>query len=595
MVMGFGTSNLGRPTETTDGWGNTTVSPHAPSTQFVDNKGNKIPVQDQAVNSASNQSATTSTPSADFLGQEDVVQKMAGQFSGKSELMQLAEDAKQQAIASGMSLDAANDVRNQYLQQGYTQAQNTLSPYAAYGSALDSAYDMAMQGQTPEAMGQYTSMALSRPDYYGSEIDAAVAAQNPLSSFGNQLATQQGMDLTKNIYGEMGGDRYFSNLANNLSRNRQEFSDELADRASGMPQSQYFQQAADLMRPRPERLEDIEGYDLMKQARDEALAASGQRFAGGGKLFSGSRGVEAANIGGALAQDLISRDAAQRQQDISNLMGMGAQDVALQQQGLQNLMGFEQAQGQQAQQQLQNIMASRGMSEQERQQDISNLMGLQQLGEQMSQQDFANAMAARGMTNQEIQQNLSNLMALRGQQEQIEQQDITNFRNVAMDQNMLNRQQMQDLLTMGGIGYDAAGRQAGMQLGMGEMMGAGAYGTAQDKANLLAGGTAQAQNMAMQEQQMALQQQLARQQQQQSNQSGWLGLLGMLGGALICDERLKENIEFSHNKDGINIYKFNYLGDDTVREGPMAQELLETHPHAVFEMDGYLAVDMGAI
>jgi hypothetical protein len=44
----------------------------------------------------------------------------------------------------------------------------------------------------------------------------------------------------------------------------------------------------------------------------------------------------------------------------------------------------------------------------------------------------------------------------------------------------------------------------------------------------------------------------------------------------FSDSRLKENVEFAGKVNGINTYTYNYVWDNAVQTGVMAQELLET-------------------
>jgi len=77
----------------------------------------------------------------------------------------------------------------------------------------------------------------------------------------------------------------------------------------------------------------------------------------------------------------------------------------------------------------------------------------------------------------------------------------------------------------------------------------------------------------------------------QERQNFMQGLLSgggaALGGYLASDRRIKENIESVGKLDnGLTVYKFNYIGDDTVHIGLMAQEVEEVNPDAVIEIDG---------
>ena len=65
-------------------------------------------------------------------------------------------------------------------------------------------------------------------------------------------------------------------------------------------------------------------------------------------------------------------------------------------------------------------------------------------------------------------------------------------------------------------------------------------------------------------------------------------------GGVRSDIQLKENITYiDKSPEGHSIYEWNYKGEPKSRryQGVMAQELLETAPHAVVTMDdGYLGV-----
>lgn len=66
------------------------------------------------------------------------------------------------------------------------------------------------------------------------------------------------------------------------------------------------------------------------------------------------------------------------------------------------------------------------------------------------------------------------------------------------------------------------------------------------------------------------------------------------------DVRKKENIEpvgkVMDKLQGINLYRFNFIGDDTKRLGLVAQEVVKVFPEVVTEdEDGYLAIDYNGI
>jgi hypothetical protein len=76
---------------------------------------------------------------------------------------------------------------------------------------------------------------------------------------------------------------------------------------------------------------------------------------------------------------------------------------------------------------------------------------------------------------------------------------------------------------------------------------------------------------------------------------GPLNPLALFGGLPWSDSRLKHNINFIENIDGVNLYSFKYMPyvdpDQSTYVGVMAEELLLTHPKAVHMKDGWLAVD----
>jgi hypothetical protein len=62
------------------------------------------------------------------------------------------------------------------------------------------------------------------------------------------------------------------------------------------------------------------------------------------------------------------------------------------------------------------------------------------------------------------------------------------------------------------------------------------------------------------------------------------------------DRRIKRNIEPISTFNGIQLYRFQYLWSDQVYVGVMAQDLLETHPHAVVTNEyGFYGVNYGAL
>jgi len=70
--------------------------------------------------------------------------------------------------------------------------------------------------------------------------------------------------------------------------------------------------------------------------------------------------------------------------------------------------------------------------------------------------------------------------------------------------------------------------------------------------------------------------------------------------SMFSDENLKDNIELIGTENGHNVYKFNYKSDrDNPNKktyiGVMAQDVLQTNPEAVTEIDGFYAVNYDKI
>lgn len=63
----------------------------------------------------------------------------------------------------------------------------------------------------------------------------------------------------------------------------------------------------------------------------------------------------------------------------------------------------------------------------------------------------------------------------------------------------------------------------------------------------------------------------------------------------FSDIRLKRNINKVGERDGMGVYDYQYLWSDDVYRGYIAQEVQKVRPDAVFEVDGFLAVNYGAL
>ena len=76
---------------------------------------------------------------------------------------------------------------------------------------------------------------------------------------------------------------------------------------------------------------------------------------------------------------------------------------------------------------------------------------------------------------------------------------------------------------------------------------------------------------------------------------GLMNLGGTVLGGVLCDRRLKENIIKIGKVGPYNWYSYNYKGLSQKCEGPMAQEVEEINPDAVFETHGYKAINIGLL
>lgn len=73
---------------------------------------------------------------------------------------------------------------------------------------------------------------------------------------------------------------------------------------------------------------------------------------------------------------------------------------------------------------------------------------------------------------------------------------------------------------------------------------------------------------------------------------GLLGLGGQLGGAmLLSDMRLKRNIRYQHEINGVPMFTFDYIDGPENQYGTMAQLVMDDYPEAVKEIDGFYHVD----
>lgn len=170
-----------------------------------------------------------------------------------------------------------------------------------------------------------------------------------------------------------------------------------------------------------------------------------------------------------------------------------------------------------------------------------------------------------------------------------EQNDATNqaaYQSVLAGQNAYT-QDLQNQIAAGGFGN--AAQQAYINQLLSALAGSASQYDIQSDIYAARQGLAAAQQQA--------------QQQAYNNRAGLISSLisGSSSGAgayygtkAASDKRLKENINKLDEVNGINIYEFNYIGDDKRQVGVIAQEMQEKCPECVienYENSGYLGVD----
>jgi hypothetical protein len=79
------------------------------------------------------------------------------------------------------------------------------------------------------------------------------------------------------------------------------------------------------------------------------------------------------------------------------------------------------------------------------------------------------------------------------------------------------------------------------------------------------------------------------------NDKGLSGGSGLLGLLRIFDHRLKDNVAIVGTLfDGTSVYRYRYKGAPAYHIGLMAQDVEQSTPGAVVEINGYKAVDYRA-
>ena len=91
----------------------------------------------------------------------------------------------------------------------------------------------------------------------------------------------------------------------------------------------------------------------------------------------------------------------------------------------------------------------------------------------------------------------------------------------------------------------------------------------------------------------------SRNEERSSSRGFWSGLVStgasLLGG-ILSDVRAKENIEWiGVRDDGVNMYRYNYIGNNEVFYGAIAQEVQAVRPDAYIEYGDFIGVDYGRL
>lgn len=150
-----------------------------------------------------------------------------------------------------------------------------------------------------------------------------------------------------------------------------------------------------------------------------------------------------------------------------------------------------------------------------------------------------------------------------------------------------------------GIGNTLGQGQAGygQALGQGQIGAANTLSQGQISASDAITNANNAAATAMSQGQIAAAQNSAQGSQNSANNMLGLAGLGMQAFSMFSDRRLKSNIEFTGEENGIRKYKWTWnklaarLGLTGSGSGVMADEVEETHPQAISIQDGFLIVD----
>lgn len=204
-----------------------------------------------------------------------------------------------------------------------------------------------------------------------------------------------------------------------------------------------------------------------------------------------------------------------------------------------------------------------------RQQSVSERFGTGAFANQAAAQEFANEAARTGLYNQaqgdEFQQGLTNAgLANEGRSQGLS--ELLTERGVPLDEFM----RLYSGAATGGLQSPGVPQAGTPQAGDFQTAAQQGYNSQSDLYNWNAQRNAQNTNSAIN--------------------------LASIAAQYYSDRRLKRDIERTGEMHaGVPLYRFRYLDHDQQYIGVMADELEKVRPDAVFEMNGYKAVDYGAL
>ncbi len=375
-----------------------------------------------------------------------------------------------------------------------------------------------------------------------------------------QLSTEgmQGVDPSQRYYGEA-GDAIYNQWASRQEPRMQQETDAMRTQLYNMG----LKEGDEAYNREMERLGQSQG-DARQQAQYQATIGAGQE-----------------------AQRMFGMDMGTRQQQFGERSQQGAFANSAAQQAMQQqlAMGGQRFQEQLAGGQFNDAQRAAALNEQFGAGD-RRFQEQQARSEQMDAQRAAQLQERMGVGAQQFQQQMqrANQGDVRRQQvgqEQMAfgQQNYNNAMQSANYQNQLRQQQIAEQMQQRGFSLNEINAiLTGQQVGMPSMPGFNAANRSEGVQSLQA---AQLQNQAAMDAYNA---------QQQGTQGTLSGLAGM--AMMFSDRRLKKNVEFLKEVDGVRWYRYEYLWEDGKKSvGVMADEVAHI-PDAVWEHpSGYKMVN----